>query len=76
MGLWRPTEQGVAFVRYDEYNGPRKGKGLGNVYDRDRWSVGYAHMLDEKTEVTAEYDFQDTPSGRDDTFGLQLQVSY
>jgi hypothetical protein len=76
MGLWRPTDEGVAFVRHDEYDGPRKGKGFGNVYDRDRWSVGYAHMLDEKTEVTAEYDFQDTPSGRDGTFGLQLQVSY
>jgi hypothetical protein len=76
MGLWRPTDEGVAFVRYDEYEGPRKGKGLGNVYDRDRWSVGYAHMLDDKTEVTAEYDFQDTATGSDDTFGVQLQVSY
>jgi hypothetical protein len=33
-------------------------------------------MLDERTEVTAEYDFQDTPSGRDDTFGFQQQVGY
>jgi hypothetical protein len=76
MGLWRPNDKGVAFVRHDEYNGPRKGQGFGNVYDRDRWGLGYAYMLDAKTEVTAEYDFQDTTSGSDDTFGLQLQVNY
>jgi len=76
MGLWRPTPEGVAFVRYDEYNGPRKGKGIDNVYDRERWSLGYAHMVNDKTEATIEYDFQDTTSGSDDLLGLQVQMSY
>jgi hypothetical protein len=76
MGLYRPSDDGVAFVRYDQYNGPRKGKGAGNVYDRERWSVGYAHMLDEKTEVTVEYDIDDTATGNDDLLGVQLQVGY
>jgi len=76
MALYRPCDEGTAFVRYDEYNGPRKGKGAGNVYDRDRWSVGYAHMLDEKAEVTVEYDFEDTPGGGEDMLGVQLQIGY
>jgi hypothetical protein len=76
MGLWRPNSDGVAFVRYDEYNGPRKGKGIGNVYDRERWSIGYAHNLDSKTELTVEYDIMDTASGSDDTFAVQLQGSF
>jgi hypothetical protein len=76
MGLYRPSAKGTAFVRYDEYNGPRKGKGAGNVYDRDRWSIGYAHMLDDKAEVTVEYDIQDTTDGNEDLFGVQLQIGY
>ena len=76
MGLWRAREDGVAFVRYDEYNGPRKGKGLGNVYDRERWSVGYAHMVNSNTKATIEYDFQDTASASDDLLGVQLQMGY
>jgi len=76
MGLWRPREDGVAFVRYDEYNGPRKGKGLGNVFDRERWSLGYAHMVNSNTKATIQYDFQDTATGSDDTLGLQWQMAY
>jgi hypothetical protein len=76
MGLWRPYEEGVAFVRYDEYNGPRKGKGLGNVFDRERWSLGYAHMLNSNTKATIEYDLQDTSGGGDDLLGAQLQMGF
>ena len=76
MGLWRPREDGVAFVRYDEYNGPRKGKGLGNVFDRERWSLGYAHMVNSSTKATIQYDFQDTAAGSDDLLGVQLQSSF
>ncbi|MGQ9732420.1 MAG: porin, partial [Candidatus Zipacnadales bacterium] len=76
MGLWRPTDEGLTFLRYDEYNGPRRGKGLGNIYNRDRWSVGYAHQLSRAMELTGEYDFIDTATGSEDTFGLQLQLSY
>jgi hypothetical protein len=76
MGLWRPYEEGVAFVRYDEYNGPRKGKGLGNVFDRERWSLGYAHMLNSNTKATIEYDVQGTSRGGDDLLGVQLQMGF
>jgi hypothetical protein len=76
MGLWKPREDGVAFVRYDEYNGPRKGKGLGNVFDRERWSLGYAHMVNANTKATIEYDLQDTTAGSDDLLGAQLQVGF
>jgi hypothetical protein len=76
-GMYRPCEQGTAFVRYDTYNGSRKGKGLGNVYDRDRWCIGYAHMLDAKTKVTLEYDLEDAADGSgQDLLGLQMQVGY
>ncbi len=75
-GLWRPNEDGLAFVRYDEYNGPRKGEGIGNVYDRDQWSIGYAHEVNSRTEVTVEYDIQSTASGDNDMLGVQIQTGY
>jgi hypothetical protein len=56
MGLARPAEHGVAFLRCDEYDGPRRGSGAGNIFTRDRWSVGYQHQMDKKTEFTTEYD--------------------
>jgi hypothetical protein len=79
MGLWRPSAEGLFFVRYDEYDGPRKGQGLGNRYDRHRTSIGYTHMVDDKTELTVEYDIEDldTPEGgSNDLLGVQVQVSY
>ncbi|MBM3473969.1 MAG: hypothetical protein FJX75_11930 [Armatimonadetes bacterium] len=76
MGLWKPREDGTAFVRYDEYNGPRKGRGLGNVFDRERWSFGYAHMVNSNTKATIQYDLQDTPAGNDDLLATQLQVGF
>jgi len=76
MGLWRACEDGVAFVRYDEYDGPRKGRGVGNVFDRERWSVGYAHMVNSNTKATIQYDFQDTAAGSDDLLGMQLQMGF
>jgi hypothetical protein len=76
MGLWRPEDDQVAFVRYDQYRGPRKGRGLGNVFDRDRWSLGYAYYLNDATKLTAEYDLQGTEGGSDDLFGLQVQMGF
>ena len=76
MGLWRPSDKGVAFARFDQYNGPRKGRGLGNAFDRHSWSLGYAHFLNPNTKVTVEYDLVDTAAGDDDLFGTQLQLAF
>ena len=77
MGLWRPCEKGLAFVRYDEYDGPRRGRGLGNVYDRDRWTAGYAHHVSSNTELTLEFEHSETAAAGDsDTVGLQVQTTY
>lgn len=77
MGLWRPIPQGLVFTRYDQYKGSRKGKGLGNIADRERWTFGYAHLINDKLEATIEYDRDRLYGGEsDDLLGIQLQLSY
>jgi len=82
MALLRTGSRGLLFARYEDYDGPRKGKGLGNTADRQRWSLGYAHDLDERTRLTLEYDLEHVdaagsqPAFHNDALGLQLQTTY
>jgi hypothetical protein len=83
VGMWRTHPQGTFFLRYDDYNGPKKGNGLKNgnpiPWNRHRTGIGYAYMLDDKTELTLEYDLEKldaAPGGHNDQLGLQMQVSY
>lgn len=76
MLIARTDPKGVAFLRYDEYNGPRKGRGEGNVYDRDRWSIGYCHQLDARSRLTVEYDKHSDSGKSDDMFGIQIMTSF
>jgi len=82
MGLLRTGREGLVFARYEGYDGPRKGKGLGNLFDRRRWSLGYAHDLDRRTRLTLEYDLERVdaaggqPAFHNDVLGLQLQATY
>jgi len=77
MALFRPSDAGCLFVRYDDYQGRRKGKGA-DPYDRHRTSIGYAHELDANTRLTAEYDIQrnEAKARDEDLFGLQLMTRY
>lgn len=78
MGIYRPEDgSGSFYVRYDELDGRRKGKGTSN-YSRDRWTVGYAHELEDgKNRLTVEYS-EDSPEGGDSwgEFGVQLMTHY
>jgi len=78
MALYRPEDgNGTFYARYDELDGRRKGRGAKD-YTRDRWTVGYAHELEDgKNRVTVEYS-EDTPEGGDSwgEFGVQLMTHY
>lgn len=82
MGLWRTGRKGLLFARYEDYDGPRKGRGPGNLFDRQRWCLGYAYDLDRRTRLTLEYDLEhvnaagNRPAFRNDVLGLQLQATY
>jgi hypothetical protein len=76
MGLWRATPRGLVFSRYDSYTGRSKGGGTA-PFDRHRTGIGYAHQLDERTRLTAEYDVERDPGdAKNDLFGLQLMLGY
>lgn len=81
-GIYRTGDAGAAFVRYDTYDGTRKGKGEDVTWDRDRWGVGYAYQIDERTRVTVEWDREQadasgSAAGYDnDQFGAQLQLTF
>jgi hypothetical protein len=77
MGLWRTSPDGTFYTRYDKYDGLRKGAG-NTPYDRHRTAIGYAHQVDAKTRVTAEYDLEKIgATGKDnDALGVSVLVSY
>lgn len=77
MGLWRTSPAGTFYTRYDTYDGPRKGSGPA-PYDRHRTAMGYAHQVDAKTRVTAEYDREtiEASDKSNDALGLGVLVSY
>lgn len=77
MGLAKTNPGGVAFVRYEDFNGWRKGANA--PYDRHRLGIGYAYQIDPNTRVTAEYDREkiDTSAGGSaDQIGVQLMINY
>lgn len=81
MGIWRASERGTAFVRYEDYSGRRKRVDrapAASDYDRERTSIGYAYELDSNTRLTAEYDIEHIANGdyNDNMFGLQIQTKY
>ena len=78
MLIGRTDARGVAFLRYDEYNGPRKGRGEGNVYDRNRWGLGYCYEVDAKTRVTVQYDRDrnEVSSRNEDALGIQVMTGF
>ncbi|MCX7597921.1 MAG: OprO/OprP family phosphate-selective porin [Armatimonadetes bacterium] len=82
MGLLRAGRKGLVFARYEDYEGPRKGKGVGNIFDRQRWCLGYAYDLDPRTRLTLEYDIErveaagNQPAFHNDVLGVQLQATY
>jgi len=82
MALLRSGPRGTWFLRHDDYEGPRKGKGPGYVYDRRRTCLGYAHQLDDRNRLTVEYDFEKVdaangkPSYDNDLFGVQWMTTY
>ena len=76
-GLWKVTAEGTAFVRYDKMDGWRKGADAD--YSRHRYSLGYAHQLDNNTRITLEWDREivDTAAGgSNDMIGLQLMGKF
>lgn len=77
MGLWRTSPDGTFYTRYDTYDGRRKGSGDA-PYDRHRTAIGYAHQVDAKTRVTAEYDLEkaETTGKDNDAFGVGVLVNY
>ncbi|MFQ5808763.1 MAG: porin [Armatimonadota bacterium] len=71
-------EDGTAFVRFDEFDGFKK-NGLGELPSRndiERWSFGYAHDIDSKTELTVQFDSLEKNGKDDDFFGVQMQYKY
>ena len=72
MGILRTGQRDTLFLRYDSYDGPRKGAGLGNVYDRHRTTMGYAHQVSDKTRLTVEYDLEPD----NDLLGFQAMTKY
>jgi hypothetical protein len=77
MGLWRTGPKGTAYLRYDDYEGRRKGNGT-SPYDRHRTGMGYAYQVDSKVRLSAQYDLErlDTTGEDNDQLGMQLQVSF
>jgi len=77
MGLCRTSPLGTLYARYETYDGPRKGCGPA-PYDRHRTAIGYAHQVDSKTRVTAEYDREKIEAtGKDnDALGVGVLVNY
>ncbi|MFQ6133367.1 MAG: porin [Armatimonadota bacterium] len=75
---YSPCEDGTLFLRYDEMNGFKKGgyKSLPSLNDLERWTFGYAHQIDSKTELTVEYDDVKKNGKDDDFFGVQWQYKY
>jgi len=82
MGMLRTGSKGTLFVRHEDYEGRRKGKGPSYVFDRSRTAVGYAHQIDDRDRLTIEYDFEDVdaanrkPAYDNDFFGVQWMVTY
>jgi hypothetical protein len=82
MGILRTSSEGTVFIRHDEHQGRRKGKGPDYVFDRSRTAVGYAHQIDDRNRLTIEYDFEDVdaannkPAYDNDLFGVQWMVTY
>lgn len=77
MGMAKTNPGGTAFVRYDDFNGWRKGANA--AYDRHRLGVGYAYQLDSKTRLTLQWDQEDidtSAGGSADQIGMQLMVNY
>lgn len=82
MGMFRTGRRGTLFLRYEDYEGRRKGRGPDYIFDRSRTGVGYAHQIDDHNRLTVEYDFErvdaanDRPAYHNDFFGLQWMTTY
>ncbi|MCX7597490.1 MAG: OprO/OprP family phosphate-selective porin [Armatimonadetes bacterium] len=82
MGMLRTGTKGTLFVRHEDYEGHRKGKGPSYIFDRSRTAIGYAHQIDERNRLTVEYDMEDVdpannkPGYDNDFFGIQWMTTY
>lgn len=82
MGMFRTGRKGTLFIRHENYEGRRKGKGPNYVFDRSRTAVGYAHQIDDRNRLTIEYDFEDVdpannkPGYDNDFFGIQWMTTF
>jgi hypothetical protein len=75
---YKPCDDGTAFIRFDDFDGFKK-NGLGKLpsrNDTERWSFGYAHDIDPRTELTVQFDSLEKNGTGDDFLGLQMQYKY